>query len=224
MTMGLWTVVPMRGLSSGKQRLAGVLSPDERESLNRELLDRVLNAIGTALGGWQRCIVQSADPRVVEEVARRGAIGQFDLPGAGMNEALDQARGEARRRGAAQLLVLSADLPAITAQAVQQLVASTAGHAVAIVADKTGTGTNGLLLPTATDFRFEFGQGSLDRHWQQCVRQGHAAMIWRARALQFDLDTEDDLKTWRRHVDGGAPRVQGLRLRPSSAIRISCPL
>jgi len=206
-TSNLWTVVPMRGLCSGKQRLAATLTPVERESLNRELLDRVLKAVGTALGGWQQCIVQSADPHVVDEVDRRGGVGLLDLPGAGLNEALDQARGEARRRGAEQLLVLSADLPAITPQAVRQLVSATNEASIAIVADKTGTGTNGLLLPAVIDFRFEFGHGSLDRHWRQCRRQDHAARIWNAWALQFDLDTEDDLRTWRR-IDGGAPSMR----------------
>lgn len=198
----------MRGLCSGKQRLAGTLTPMERESLNRALLDGVLKAVGAALGGWQQCIVQSADPHVVAEAGRRGGIGLLDRPGAGLNEALDQARGEARRRGADQLLVLSADLPAITPQAVRHLVSGASESSIVIVADKTGTGTNGLLLPSVIDFRFEFGSGSLDRHWRQCRRQDRAARIWHAWPLQFDLDTEDDLRRWRRHIDGAVPPMR----------------
>ena len=195
--MTLLAIVPMRGLRSGKQRLAGALSAPAREALNRELLEGVLSAVTDALGGWSRCLVQSADPSLVDEVIRRGGIGQLDPPGAGLNDALDHARQEARRRDARLLLVLSADLPAVTAEAIAALLAAGNEAPVVLVADKTDSGTNGLLLPAALDFQFAFGADSLSRHQRECARLGQPARIWRAPALQFDLDTEADLQQWR---------------------------
>lgn len=200
MTMTPWAIIPMRGLRTGKQRLARALTPAQRESLNHRLLEGVLRAVVNALGGWQRCIVQSADPQVVVETSRRGGLGLLDRPGADLNSALDQARETACKRGAARLLVLSADLPSINEQAVRALLAAP-NDSIILIADKTGMGTNGLLLPAAFDFRFEFGDGSLAKHWQECERLNAPALIWRSRALQFDLDTGDDLRQWREHID-----------------------
>lgn len=213
--MTLWAIVPMRGLRTGKQRLAGAMTPLQREALNGRMLEGVLHAAARALGDPGRCIVQSADPRVVDVVRARGAIGQLDMPGAGLNGALDQARDEARRRGADRLLILSADLPWITPQDVRSLIDDTPMPSIAMVADKTGTGTNGLIMPAMIDFQFEFGADSLNCHLQQCVRLNWSAHVWRTQGLQFDLDTEDDLDRWRRRRNVAACRAAG-ELPPAS--------
>jgi 2-phospho-L-lactate guanylyltransferase len=130
----------------------------------------------------------------------------------GLNEALVEARLAA---GAATAVVaLPADLPGITAAAIDRL-AETAEQAlrespdrpvVVLVPDRHGSGTNALLLapPGAIDFRF--GEGSRAAHAAAAGAAG-ATYLELDGPLSFDVDTPDDLlEADRRGLDHEAGR------------------
>jgi 2-phospho-L-lactate guanylyltransferase len=203
--------VPVRGLASGKSRLAAVLSADERRALNARLLVRTLDAIaqskdapaspGNALApSWNalaHCIVVSADAEALELARSRGAHALDEGSDAGLNAALELARALAIARSAATLLILAADLPAVDAAALGRLHRAIPVHAAAVISDKTRTGTNGLLLPANANIRFAFGAGSLERHRAALEALGIDTRIWHDPALAFDLDTADDYAIWK---------------------------
>ncbi|MBT7665457.1 MAG: 2-phospho-L-lactate guanylyltransferase, partial [Rhodospirillaceae bacterium] len=60
--------MPIKGFSSPKQRLADVLSPEERSQLAEHMLRDVLNALG-ALDG---VVVISSDEKVLNEARWQG--------------------------------------------------------------------------------------------------------------------------------------------------------
>ena len=69
-----------------------------------------------------------------------------------------------------------------------------------LIADKTGTGTNGILLPAAAARGFAFGEASLARHAQRFGAAGQPVRLWRDAGLALDIDTPDDLSAWQRRA------------------------
>ena len=194
--MSDWFVVPVRSLSDGKSRLADVLRPPERRAFNEMLLTRVLDAIAQASGGLSRCIVVSADRDALELAERLGATPLQDGPEPGLNAALAAARDAARSRQAASILILAADLPDVSRGALARLRDATPQGSAAIIADKLGRGTNGLLLPASCDATFAFGDASLSRHRAAIEAAGFPVAIWNDPALAFDIDSPADFLRW----------------------------
>lgn len=192
-----WTIVPVRGLAAGKSRLAELLSPQERRALNTMLLERALDAIAGYEGDLSRCIVASASADALALAQERGALPLPDAPAAGLNAALDAARDAARAKEASSILVLVADLPDAQSDALSRLWNTIPQGRAAIVADKQGSGTNGLLMPANCALRFGFGESSLARHRDAFKLAGVDARIWNDPTLSFDIDTVADYLEWR---------------------------
>ena len=125
----IWTaIVPLKLRAQRKSRLAPCLSPQERQTLSDRLAARVLAALDAA----------GIPARVLSPLPGADFPWEPDQ-GAGLNAALDRVRAE---RARAPLLVISGDLPLLTAGDVRMLLATAEGQGVAIAPDRHGQGTN----------------------------------------------------------------------------------
>ncbi len=115
-----WALVPIRGLESAKSRLGGDLDAEERLELVTELLRRTLVATRDARR-IEGTIVVTMDGDAAEMARRHDAIGLVERA-PGLNEAIEAARSVAIARDASAILVLPADLPAVSSQAIDDLV------------------------------------------------------------------------------------------------------
>ncbi|MBE0616179.1 MAG: 2-phospho-L-lactate guanylyltransferase [Burkholderiales bacterium] len=201
--MNTWILVPVRGLASGKSRLAAVVSADERRALNAQMLDRTLEAIAQSgeapelpRNPLAQCIVVSADADVLDLARLRGAQALDEGRNTGLNAALELARAKANAQGATRLLVLAADIPEVDAAALERLDRAIPANSAAVISDKIGTGTNGLLLPARANICFAFGVDSLVQHRTALEALGIDTRIWHDPALAFDLDTAADYAAW----------------------------
>ena len=68
----IYGILPVKFFSASKQRLAGLLSPAEREELARVMFRHTFLAL-MAARGFDRVLVAAADPRVLAEAAAAGA-------------------------------------------------------------------------------------------------------------------------------------------------------
>ena len=197
MSGGIVALVPVRSLSSGKSRLAGVLTPAARESLVRRMVTGVIEAAfcSEAVTG---VVVVSPDAGVLHlahSIPRVTPVYQpADRPG--LLPALDQGRAQAETMGASGLLVLFGDLPLIDGDDIRHLVRR--AMPVVIAPDRHGTGTNALLLrlgaiPAGERFEFQFGEGSYARHVAEAHRLGLDVATSISAGTAFDLDTPTDL-------------------------------
>ena len=203
--MSHWTIVPVRGLATGKSRLAELLGPRERYALNAMLLERALDAIERCDGELSRCIVASAGADALALAHERGALPLPDVRDSGLNAALEAARNAARAKGASSLLVLAADLPDANRDALSRLRDRTLFGGAAIIVDKQGSGTNGLLLPADCAVKFTFGDGSLARHRDAIEATGVMVTIWSDPALSFDIDSPADYREWQSRSAHSSP-------------------
>lgn len=193
MNRDLTVVVPVRSLSGGKTRLAGVLSPEERELVVRRMLDHTLATVA-ASGIAGQTLVISPDA-AARQCARRFGVEALAQTAAapGLNAAIALGRDHAAAAGMALVLVLFADLPLLRADDLRRLVGDPSS--VVVSPDRHGTGTNALLLRFdrgAVAFAPHFGGGSAVAHRAEAVACGLDASTASVPGIAFDLDTPDD--------------------------------
>ena len=186
-------VVPVGVLERAKSRLGGMLDAEERHDLVIALLEATLAATAATPGIWRTWVV-SPDPDVGANAAAAGAtvLRQDTL---GLNQGLEQARDEALAAGATALLVLPADLPRISSEAIATVLATLdAGERplVTIVSDRHGRGTNALLLAPPRAIDFAFGGDSRAAH-RDAAGRVCTRVVELGGPLALDLDTPDDL-------------------------------
>jgi 2-phospho-L-lactate guanylyltransferase len=221
--MSLWAVIPLRGFSRGKSRLAPILYREERARLNHELLSRTGRCLMQALGG-DRVLVVSPDEAVIA-AARAMAFAVVREPReAGLNGALHLARAAASAKGGTALFSLSCDLPLLSASDIVLALKAWPGRdAIVLAPDGRGVGTNALIVPTQTRFTYLMGPDSAARHREAATQANLAVVEVHSLGLSFDLDTPEDLMRWRdgQHASAVAgPQSAGLaRCAPIPALR-----
>jgi len=176
-------LIPLKRLDDAKSRLSDALSPAERASLMLELLERVVAVVEEADVG--AVTVVSAETRTPAGVSR------FDDRGLPWNDALAAAMREIVSEPV--VAVVSADLPRLTPEDVQALVAATPDFGLAIARALDG-GTNAVSMRPPGAVKTHFGEPqSAAVHAQATAAAGLAARIVDIPGLAFDVDTPADL-------------------------------
>jgi 2-phospho-L-lactate guanylyltransferase len=191
--VSLWIIIPVKGLATGKTRLAPRLDGAQRRELNERLLRRALNA-AAGYGSPARTLVVSACEAALRLAREFGAEELHELGEPALNSALHSAADHARARSASELLILHADLPRVTTEDLAALIETgRAEDAVASATNRDGTGTNALYLPSAAPFVFRFGENSRALHIEAACAADLAFTEMRIAGLAFDVDTPQDL-------------------------------
>ena len=217
-TMDIWVLIPVKSLCRSKNRLAHLLTAEQRAQLICGLLQREL-AMLSQIPAISEILVISSDPAVWTLARQYGALVEEEPEPQGLNTAVRRGMAIAAANGASGALLLPVDLPFVTAlevtmmveaglgersadlQADDMLLSSEGngshsdkgdGRLLAISADEDGEGTNALFLDPRMDFTFHYGPGSYQLHIQEAERRGLSVRIVSAPGLQFDLDNEKD--------------------------------
>jgi 2-phospho-L-lactate guanylyltransferase len=170
-------LVPLKPLDRAKSRLADALSASERAELMRSLLERVAGAVREA--GVEQITVVTAE--------RLNGYPVWHDRGLPWNEALATAMEEVVR--APLVAVISADLPLLRAEEVEELLEATPQRGIAIARALDG-GTNAVSMRPPGLVRTHFGElGSAAVH----ARLGVEHVIVDLPGLAFDVDTPEDL-------------------------------
>lgn len=184
-------IVPVKALALAKGRLSSILTAAERRALVLAMLDDVLTALGAARGVDHVGVI-SADDTVLAQAQALGAEALHDRAH-DLNAALAQAAGHYADAGALATLVLPADVPLVTPDEIERLVAARDGARGGMIAPSRDGGTNALLVWPPLALPFLFGQQSLARH-QAAARAGALALrTFHTPGLELDVDRPDDL-------------------------------
>ncbi|NYT17902.1 MAG: 2-phospho-L-lactate guanylyltransferase [Methanomicrobiales archaeon] len=182
--MAVPAVIPFKPRNP-KTRLSCVLDQDEREKFAQLMLCDVVVAAREA--GCEPFILATeafsfGDTRVVEDDR-------------GLNEALNDLL--ARTPG--PLLILMADLPLTTPDAVRRLISTT--DDVAIVPGRGG-GTNAIYLARADRFRVSYYGASFRKHREIAREAGLSCEIVDSFRIHTDVDEKEDLVELLIHGEG----------------------
>ena len=192
-----WVIVLIKDFDSAKERLRPALSRTSRRSLARR---NARLAIDAAAAGDHVLVVAGSD-EVAEIAASRGADVLLEPREEGQNAAARRGIARARAVGADAALVLSSDLPLVTAEAVGRML-ETAARLVApvvVAAPAIGRGgTNALYLRPPDAIGLHFGDDSLSRFQEDAEARGVSFVVHHSDALALDLDEPSDLARLRR--------------------------
>lgn len=185
------TVIPVAPPAQAKQRLGGVMGPDERADLARRML---LRAIEAALEVGP-VVVVSRSPEVLDAARAAGATALVEV-GTDLDDAVVQGLTRVAQEAAAAIVV-PADLPLVTGHALADLVARAGSHeqVVVVAPCQRRDGTNGMVLRPPTMIGPRYGPGSAARHLA-AGRAAGAQVVEVTDPRFVDLDTPED---WARY-------------------------
>lgn len=188
-------VIPVRGSSSAKTRLAPLFTEDERLALVWSMLRRLVGEIA-ASGVVDHTLIVTRDPvAVADNVPISDDITLLMQPeNDGLNASLALGRDWAAARGYDVVLVLPGDLPLIDADDLRAVAA--APGALVVVPDRAEDGTNAMRIDLRCwedqPFRFRMGPGSCRHHLAQAAEVGRRATPLFRAGIAHDLDSPRD--------------------------------
>lgn len=192
--MALWAIVPVKPLRRGKSRLAGVLSPEERNDLNRRLLTHTLETLN-AIPEIEQILVISRDQAALSLAREHGARTVLENGSPELNVALARATIVAKNYATRGLLIVPADLPLISPEDVIAMLDIAVDPPVVVLApDHRRQGTNALLVCPIGLIEYDFGPGSFQRHCERALQAGARLEILELPSLALDMDMPEDLE------------------------------
>ncbi len=205
-------LIPVKDFELAKGRLAPQLPADDRAELARSMAARVVQAAGRMpalvvcdndeVAEWAHSV--GAHPLRIETRGLNGALtAAVERLSAETPEESPPWRNSTDAafdgRWPQHVVIAHGDLP--RAETLEGLAEP---GTVTIVPDRHLDGTNVMALPLGTGFEFHYGPGSFSAHCDEARRCGLDLQVRRVAALEFDIDTPDDLAAYL--ADAGGQR------------------
>lgn len=188
-----WAVVPAKDLVQAKRRLAGLLTPEERQGLAQAMLEDVLTALSgvAALAG---AIVVTREAAFAATARSFGARVIADLRHEGPSAAITLAAKELATEGETGMLAMPADVPLATAAEIGEIAAQVQPRpAVTLVPALADMGTNAIALTPSDAIPIRFGERSFFQHLEAALERGITPRILRLPGVGLDIDRPEDL-------------------------------
>jgi 2-phospho-L-lactate guanylyltransferase len=186
-------LVPVKNLSSAKQRLAPALNPQQRLALAQAMCEDVLHA----LARWQRrpeVAVVTSDPFARDVAGQLNFEVVPDDRNSGETDAIEMATAACRERGAASTLVVPADIPLLNAPELQQIMDAAPDGGAVLVPDAAGRGTNAAWRAPGDLFPLRFGNDSFLPHLAAARATGLPCVVLKLPGIARDVDRPEDLR------------------------------
>jgi len=202
---GVWAIVPVKTFAQAKQRLALVLSAQERARLAEAMLCDVLEQLTTVpqLAG---IMVVTADPLAAQVAASFGAHHVLDLLENGVNQAVS-AGLDAACQAECPVAIIAADVPFATSTEIAAALSCLEQNPVVLAPAEADGGTNLLALRRVDLIEPSFGEDSFARHRARAHALNLSCGIFRAQGLGHDIDRAEDLLAL---SSSGGKRVRAL--------------
>lgn len=221
----LHVVLPLKDLVAAKTRLAGLLTPSERRGLMQAMAEDVLGVL-SAHPAVDCLWLVSDDPgaALLAEHYRARHLAEQSLGCRGLNRVLAAACDRTGAASGDRIMVLHADLPWLTAGAVDAALAAQARSGGLLLApDRNATGTNLMVFAAGERPSFRFGTDSCGRHRRWAREAGVPCTLFRDRGAASDIDLPVDIGELLTATDtGGATGAwldqPGLRARLALAL------
>ena len=194
-----YILIPVKDLTRAKQRLSPLLTQAERTELAWEMLQNTFAAAAQTRTADRVAVVTLYRP-AIELAEKYGMEIMLEREQISESASVDFGSREAARRGAEAVLRLPIDLPLLTAEDIEQVLAcdSPAPSAV-LVPSREGTGTNALLRRPPTLFPSHFGPNSLAKHLAEAENSKAQCRVLELPRIALDIDDPADVAELLRH-------------------------
>ena len=204
-------LLPIKDLRNAKQRLAGVLTPEERFALAHAMLADTIRAVRGVRHADKIFVVTNYEP-AMEAARENGWEILREQKQISESVSVDAASRQCEERGMTGVLRLPLDLPLVQSGDIDELLVAECGSpALVIVPSRDGTGTNAILRTPPTLFPSHFGNGSFAKHCEEAERACARVLRRRNARLEMDVDDESDLRAMSQHDLSGTQTGAWLR-------------
>jgi 2-phospho-L-lactate guanylyltransferase len=186
-------LVPVKNLSTAKQRLAAVLDQSSRTALAQVMLHDVLSA----LHSWKArppVAIVSSDPYALNLAAEYEFEVIPDADNPGETGAIEMATRLCVERGADSTLVIPADIPLIQAWELEEILKNAPPEGSVLVPAGDGRGTNAAFRRPGNLFPLRFGNDSFKPHHAAAQATGKPCIVLNLPGIAVDVDNPPDLQ------------------------------
>jgi 2-phospho-L-lactate guanylyltransferase len=195
-----YILIPVKDLTRAKQRLAGLMTQAERTQLAWAMLENTF-AVAAQVACVDRVAVVTLYPPAISLAEKYGLEVILEAEQISESASVDYGSRQAKGQGAEAVLRLPIDLPLVTAEDIETILACD-GHAspaIVIVPSRDGTGTNAILRRPPDLFPSQFGAGSLAKHLKEAERANAECQVIELPRIALDVDEPEDLVELLKH-------------------------
>jgi 2-phospho-L-lactate guanylyltransferase len=203
-------LVPVKNLSTAKQRLATMLDQPARTQLAQAMLHDVVAAIAS-WSGRPDCALVTSDPFAIDLVQQYDFELIPDRANPGETGAIEMATRLCVARGIDSTLVIPADIPLIQASELEQILTHAPVEGSVLVPAADGRGTNAAFRRPANLFPLRFGNDSFQPHLVAARATGKPCRVLQFPGIALDVDNPADLQML--ITQSGDTRTQSLLRR-----------
>lgn len=187
-------LVPVKNLEGAKQRLAAVLTREQRTELARAMLKDVCHAL-SEVKAQPRVALVTSDAYAARMARQCGFDVIPDETNLGETEAIAMATAEAEKRGAEFTLVLPGDIPLVSAEEVSAILEAAPPEGTVLVSAADGRGTNAVLRAPCSLIPCRFGNDSFLPHRAAARATGKPVVVLDGLpGIALDIDRPEDLE------------------------------
>jgi 2-phospho-L-lactate guanylyltransferase len=197
-----YILVPVKDLTRAKQRLASLMTQEERTRLAWAMLENTFAAAASARNVDRIAVVTLYAPAI--DLARKYGMELIaETEQISESVSVDFGSREAKKRGATAVLRLPIDLPLITAGDIETILEHDGDEPlVVIVPSRDGTGTNAILRRPPDLFPSHFGPGSMAKHMAEASAAKAACRVIELDRIALDIDDPSDVSELIRRGEG----------------------
>ena len=189
--MAIWAAVPVKEFAGAKQRLARLLTTEQRQALAAAMLEDVLAALVAApLGG---IMVNTVDPLATNLARRYGARVVTNGARDGHTGAVTAMARMLAAEGY-DMLTVPGDIPRVTAVEIAAVIeAARPAPSVTIVPAHDERGSNAVLCSPPLIMPLRFGDDSFLPHLASARTLGIEPTIIKLPGIALDIDQPEDV-------------------------------
>jgi 2-phospho-L-lactate guanylyltransferase len=201
-------LVPVKNLNGAKQRLATMLTQQQRTLLARAMVKDVCHALSEVPSHPAVALV-TGDEYAIRLARQCGFEIIRDDENLGESDAIAMATLQAEKRGAEFTLVIPGDIPLVTADEISAVLAAAPPEGTVLVPAADGRGTNAILRRPCALIPCRFGNDSFLPHRAAArATQKELVVLDGLPGIALDVDRPEDLA----ELVEGKPRTRTQRL------------
>ncbi|MGE0130924.1 MAG: 2-phospho-L-lactate guanylyltransferase [Blastocatellales bacterium] len=197
-----YILIPVKDLARAKQRLAPLMTQEERTRLAWAMLENTFAATANTRNADRVAVVTLYQP-AIELAGKYGMELIAETEQISESVSVDFGSREAKKRGATAVMRLPIDLPLITSGDIETIFEHDGGGpSVVIVPSRDGSGTNAILRRPPDLFSSHFGPGSLAKHLAEAERAMADCRVIQLHRIALDIDDPNDVSEFMRRGQG----------------------
>lgn len=195
--MNIWAIIPVKPLNRSKSRLSPIVSPEGRESLSRQMLERTLVTL-KGVRDISGILLISRDTSALTLGRKYGAQTLTESGAPELNASLNRATQVVSTYNASGILLVASDVPLMSRIDIERMISlSKESPSLVIASDRHQKGTNAMLVRPPGLITYRFGEDSFQKHVAEAREMGAVVSIYRSKTIELDVDTPSDLDLYR---------------------------